>query len=550
MRLCTLRELDKAEGTVQLHSESGDGHLILHPRPNTNDPNDPLRWSRWRKYTCFFSVCFFAFMTNYAIGGLAPAFYPLSLQFHKSTTQTSDLLLWPILALGVFNFFWVPLANYIGKRPVFVFSTFVLAAAYLWGALAGSFQSLLWSNILAAFAGSASEALAASIVNDVFFLHERANLMSWYVNASAGGNTIGPLICGFVITHSRWRVHKWHAFALVAFNFLLVLFFVPETRYDRSFNEEDMASDTTISQRNSSEPSAGEVKEAPEAAETQDGVNFVATDPQKQQPLPVINANDPAHCHHSTEQIPKRTFLQDLSIWPGLAKDINPLLLFLRPLPFICYPAVILAFLGFAVSLAWVVCINILNSFVLQAPPYNFSPDINGLINIPGLIGNLIGAWIGGWCLDRYSNWQSKRHAGTFQPETRLHLLIIPALVVPAGCLVWGYGVANTLHWTALFFAYGMVSVGLTAVPTMTMTYVSDSYLPINADCLTLVVGLKNVVAFGILYGVVPWVHEAGNVNVFGTQAGVYVAIMALAVPLVIWGGRVRHWSAGWRIIL
>lgn len=41
------------------------------------------------------------------------------------------------------------------------------------------------------------------------------------------------------------------------------------------------------------------------------------------------------------------------------------------------------------------------------------------------------------------------------------------------------------------FFANGMVSVGLTAVPTMTMTYVSDSYLPINADALTLVVGLK-----------------------------------------------------------
>ena len=109
-----------------------------------------------------------------------------------------------------------------------------------------------------------------------------------------------------------------------------------------------------------------------------------------------------------------------------------------------------LIFLGFAVSLAWVVAINILNPFVLQAPPYNWKPDINGLINITGLIGNVIGAFLGGWVVDKYSDWRSKKNNGVFQPETRLHLLIIPALIVPAGCLAFGYGVGEQLNWTAL----------------------------------------------------------------------------------------------------
>jgi len=43
-----------------------------------------------------------------------------------------------------------------------------------------------------------------------------------------------------------------------------------------------------------------------------------------------------------------------------------------------------------------VVAVNILNSFVLQAPPYNWSPQINGLINIPGLLGNIVGSLVGG----------------------------------------------------------------------------------------------------------------------------------------------------------
>jgi hypothetical protein len=40
----SLKDLDSTEGTVQLHSKGADGHLILHPKPNPNDPNDPLRW--------------------------------------------------------------------------------------------------------------------------------------------------------------------------------------------------------------------------------------------------------------------------------------------------------------------------------------------------------------------------------------------------------------------------------------------------------------------------------------------------------------------------
>lgn len=139
-----------------------------------------------------------------------------------------------------------------------------------------------------------------------------------------------------------------------------------------------------------------------------------------------------------------------MSLWSGVPKDTNLLKLFIRPLPLIVYPAVILSFLGFAVSLAWVVAINILNPFVLQAPPYNWKPDINGLINIAGLIGNVIGAWLGGWVVDKYSDWRSKKNNGVFEPETRLHLLIIPTLIVPAGLLAFGYGVAQQLHWTAL----------------------------------------------------------------------------------------------------
>lgn len=211
VRLKNLHELDATEGTVQLRkaSDSADcGELILVPHPSENDPNDPLRWPRWKKHVAFAAVAFFTFHTNFAIGGLAPAFFLLSIEFDKTMTQTSELLLWPILVLGVFNFFWVPLGNYFGRRPVFVFASLLLCLCYVWGSVAQSFNSLLWSNIIAAFAGSSTEALGAAMVNDLYFLHERGHYMSIYMNAISGGNTIGPLICGFIITGTSWRWHK------------------------------------------------------------------------------------------------------------------------------------------------------------------------------------------------------------------------------------------------------------------------------------------------------------------------------------------------------
>lgn len=145
--------------------DNGKTNIVLVPAPSRTDPNDPLRWPRWKKHVAFTSVCAFTFLTNYAIGGLAPAFYILSIEFSQTMTSTSHLLLYPILVLGLFNFFWVPLANYFGKRPVFVFASLLLCLCYVWGAVATSFKSLLWSNIIAAFAGSSTEALGAAIVN-------------------------------------------------------------------------------------------------------------------------------------------------------------------------------------------------------------------------------------------------------------------------------------------------------------------------------------------------------------------------------------------------
>jgi hypothetical protein len=103
---CNSREADLRSLTPETQTRhDGISHLkgssvILIPQP-ANDPNDPLRWTLWRKYVAFVSVCAFSFLTNVSIGGLSPAFYILSLEFNKSTTAAAGLLTWCILVLGL-----------------------------------------------------------------------------------------------------------------------------------------------------------------------------------------------------------------------------------------------------------------------------------------------------------------------------------------------------------------------------------------------------------------------------------------------------------------
>lgn len=61
--------------------------------------------------------------------------------------------------------------------------------------------------------------------------------MGIYMNSISGGNTIGPLICGFVVESIGWRWHKWMAVIFTGINFVAVLLFVPETQHNRDISK-------------------------------------------------------------------------------------------------------------------------------------------------------------------------------------------------------------------------------------------------------------------------------------------------------------------------
>ena len=132
----------------------------------------------------------------------------------------------------------------------------------------------------------------------------------------------------------------------------------------------------------------------------------------------------------------KKTFAEELMPFSKIDPNMNYLFLLLKPLPLIVYPATIFGFLVFASSLGFFLAALSVNSSVFQAPPYNMSPAINGLINIPSLIGHIAGAISGGYLTDKIAEWHARKNNGIFEPEARLVALIIPLIITPAGLLM------------------------------------------------------------------------------------------------------------------
>ncbi|KKY18080.1 putative mfs transporter [Phaeomoniella chlamydospora] len=219
---------------IAIASSKGHHGLAFWPPPSDH-PDDPLRWPRWMKIVALVAVSLSNFTANFAGSGFSVAEQILMQQFQKNHSQVNSLLTFNFLLLGIGNLFWVPMSTKFGKRPIMLISMAMLFAILIWTAKAQTFNSLLAARCLSGFASSAGESIVPGIVSDMFFIHERATMLSIYVVLTAGASAVGPLVGAFVVSYSpgTWRDFSWVCAALAGFNLLLMFFLYPESSFKR-----------------------------------------------------------------------------------------------------------------------------------------------------------------------------------------------------------------------------------------------------------------------------------------------------------------------------
>lgn len=212
----------------------------------------------------------------------------------------------------------------------------------------------------------------------------------------------------------------------------------------------------------------------------------------------------------------------------------------IKPFPLFVYPAVIFGSFIYGSFFTWLVVLGVVSVPMFSAPPYNLTPFQVGLTNLPLLFAGLGGAPLSGWMADKVIRSMAKRNKGVYEPEFRLTLMILAAVISTTG--FFGLG-ASVDMGAPIAFPLTFAALNSLAVPFATQaayTYVTDCH-PEDANQAFVTIGLvKGIFTFVATTFINGWFASQGAKTVFWTIGAVNLGMCILTIPMYVFGKRFR----------
>lgn len=471
-------------GTIFLEATTVD--ITLHPTPSSN-PNDPLNWSTWRKSLNFGLVLYFT-VVAFSCNCIATVFWgQLNVELGFSFDQLNNGFALGVGGLGIGCPLFVPLAVKFGKRPVYLVAMAFVSGTSFWFANMKHLSDYYAASFLEGLATSLCEALVQMTIADLYFVHQRGTMNGIFMVMVAISNFLSLIPAGYIATDVNWQTCFWLLAGLASGFMVVAVFCFEETKFDRT----ELV--TTIDPQ----PTKGKMKWQ----------------------------------------------LQPYTYTPGSWRDFMKT--FYTPfVVLVSFPIVLFVALHYTFMLTWLaMCATTLaNSFT--QPPYNFSPEAIGNMNISPFVGLLLGSFYGGWLNDKSMLYLTKRNHGVYEPEMRLYMLIPMCLVMTAGVFMFGLSIANGTHWAVPMMGLGVFATGFGANGSITLTYLIDCYRDMISDAFIGIVVVRNIMTMVVTFCLAPWIELNGLKNVF-IIAGCLSLVPLLVTPLMIkYGKQLRRLSA------
>jgi MFS transporter, DHA1 family, multidrug resistance protein len=134
-----------------------------------------------------------------------------------------------ILAFGLGQLVWGPVADRIGRRPVLITGLLLYTAASIGSAAAGSIETLVLWRTLQGATMAAAVVCARAIVRDLYEPREGARIMALALSGLGVAAISGPLIGGWASTAWGWRAALSVVAVVGASTLVFVLWRLPET---------------------------------------------------------------------------------------------------------------------------------------------------------------------------------------------------------------------------------------------------------------------------------------------------------------------------------
>lgn len=438
----TRRLFTRVEGTGQYSA-----NIILSPEP-TSSPNDPLNWSPWRKYwhaSLVLLITGFTAATANDAGAAGDALLK-ELGIHYSVENTAAGVLF--IGIGYWTLLASPMPVLYGRRLQYFICLIWSIVGAVWFARTMTIEDSIWNQLFIGASESCAEALVQLSLSDLFFEHRRGLTLGLYVLATSIGTFLGPLVAGYVAIW-RWRWVGWCCAIISACLLVIFYFTLEETAFDRN---------VFLGRRHSSN-AEGRAVPSDEKLSDEDGIQKAPAKEERPDGSLTTNDNGEFVDEPKTywQRFPLITPAPNL-IGTGFKQYMRRLRDILRIFTF---PAVIFAGIQWGGQDAWLTFYLTVEEDNWYGKPWFYSNSAVNIMNIPTLIGAVIGCIWGGWFSDYWVQWFAKRYRdGITEAEDRLWLLIPSAIIQPAGLMMFGIASGKGYTWPLPYSGLGLIGFG------------------------------------------------------------------------------------------
>ncbi|RBQ69653.1 hypothetical protein FVER14953_10019 [Fusarium verticillioides] len=493
---------------------------VLVPQPS-QDPHDPLNWSPFWKFSAIFCVSTMTFTQGFAPLALAPMFPDLIRAYNSTLEDVIQFTGVTILILGFSNFFWAPISTSFGRRPVYIASQVICLACHIIRAKASTYGIFMGACVLNGIGAGPSEILQPAVIADIFFLHDRGTWNALYWVVYMGSLMIAPIIAGPMADRTGWQNFWWLNVAVTALSIVLGVFGFPETKWTRIDSIE-------------AERGVNEIVDT-----TQDKPSHSHADAEKTVGTPEAQG-EPAADAHLGKGTPSK--LQWRLFQPNSAPLQNILLDIWTPWRLFVYPIVLFASFVVSWSCSNFLILNLTQSQVFAAPPYNMSSQSIGFLNFSILVGALIGLVTAGPFSDWVSAKATTRNGGIREPEMRLPAMIPYIIIMIFGNAITSIGYERHWPWPVIaVLGYSSAGIQVAALPSIASTYAVDCYKPVTGSLFVAITVNKSLWGYGMGKFVTPWTIKF--IPVFMTNMGLTVLWCGLGAVFYFYGKTFRRWT-------
>ena len=422
-----------------------------------------------------------------------------------------------------------PAAWLYGRRITYLVCLMLGVIGAIWLARVKTTNDSVWNQLFVGASEACAEANVQLSLSDLFFQHQRGTVIGIYVLATSIGTYLGPLIGGYIADSNQgWRWVGWWSVIISCGTIVVCFFTLEETVFSRpKIDQPDQITDL-------------ETQPGKQSLEPQTEKNALDQVPSKHpSELPPAESNDsPKTYWQRIRLITPAPNLIGLGFKQYLTRLLHTLRIF-------SFPAVIYSGIQWGAQDAWLTFYLTLEEDNWTSDPYDYSDVGSGIMNVPCLIGAVIGCFYGGYLSDKFVLWRAKRRGGIREAEDRLWLMYACAILSPAGMLVFGIGTAQYWSWPAPYIGLGMIGFGWGCAGDLSMSYLMDAYPEMVLEGMVGVSVINNTIGMIFTFGTSPWLSASGTQNTMIATGVLDFFFIMLTVPMMIWGKSARRWTRG-----